>query len=233
MLNLFNSDKRMIESTSKTKMIQNQMYDEKYLDQKLKLRNTKGGRGKKKKGRKKKIKQEFLQDKVDEQANMEKVCRLCMREQPIYFYGTEDHVKSLPDRVLTPLLRDLKQDMENKASYLRYLKVSAKHCQPCSCIGDLHQYCITAQVIRSRRIYCNRCGEAFNLVVKREKACTGKFMTLLIKYFLLTLCMVGCAVGYLMLDAYVKTSFAKWRVDLEQEGEKIREFQNLNDKFYI
>ena len=58
-------------------------------------------------------------------------------------------------------------------------------------------------------------------------------MTLLIKYFLLTMLMVLCAVGYLMLDAYVKTNFAKWRDDLEQEGERIREFQNLNDQFYI
>ena len=61
------------------------------------------------------------------------MCRLCKRETPLYFYQQEDIVKRLPERALTQLTLDLKSDMEAKANYLKYLKISAKFLKPCSC----------------------------------------------------------------------------------------------------
>lgn len=70
----------------------------------------------------------------DEQAiNETKVCKLCNRETPLYFYQQEDVVKRLPERSLTQLLSELKEDMDEKANYLKYLKISAKFINPCGC----------------------------------------------------------------------------------------------------
>jgi len=61
------------------------------------------------------------------------VCKLCNRETPLYFYQQEDVVKRLPERSLTQLLSELKEDMDEKANYLKYLKISAKFINPCGC----------------------------------------------------------------------------------------------------
>ena len=58
-------------------------------------------------------------------------------------------MKRLPERSLTKLLVDLKADMEAKADYLKYLKISAKFLQPCMCYDKyVHSYCMTARIIR-------------------------------------------------------------------------------------
>ena len=52
--------------------------------------------------------------------------------------------RRLPERALTQLLSDLKTDMEAKANYLKYLKISAKFISPCNCKSRMvHSYCIT------------------------------------------------------------------------------------------
>lgn len=84
-----------------------------------------------------------------EESSVAKVCQLCNRDTPLYFYQQEDVVKRLPERALTKLLADLKSDMEAKANYLKYLKISAKFLHPCSCKQRLeHSYCLTALIIR-------------------------------------------------------------------------------------
>ena len=86
----------------------------------------------------------------EEDINESKSCKLCNREQPLYFYQQEDIVKRLPERALTQLLSDLKEDMEAKANYLKYLKISAKFINPCGCTNNMvHSYCMTAKIIRS------------------------------------------------------------------------------------
>ena len=87
------------------------------------------------------------------------VCKLCMREQPLYFYQQEDIIRRLPDRSLTKLNSQMKQDLESQQAYLKYLKVSAKFCQPCECPRKrVHTYCQTAQIILNQRIYCEKCA---------------------------------------------------------------------------
>lgn len=71
------------------------------------------------------------------------ICRLCNREQPLYFYQQEDVIKRLPERSLTKLTLKMKQDLlDKKLNYLKYLRVSAKFCDPCQCARrKVHTYC--------------------------------------------------------------------------------------------
>jgi hypothetical protein len=62
-------------------------------------------------------------------------------------------VRRLPERSLTKLLLLLKEDMQKKAAYLKYLKVSAKFIEACDCEEKVHAYCLTAQVTRSQKIH--------------------------------------------------------------------------------
>ena len=115
-------------------------------------------------------------------------------------------VKRLPERSLTPLLIELKNDMDQKAEYLKYLKISAKFISPCACkTSDVHSYCQTASIIRSKCIFCKKCGYAYDLFIKQEKMCSGKLLSLLFKYFLFMLIMFFFAALFLVLDAYLKT----------------------------
>ena len=59
-------------------------------------------------------------------------------------------IKRLPERFLSPLLKNLKKDYINKRQYLKYLRINAKFIQACRCEDKInHAYCITALVVRS------------------------------------------------------------------------------------
>lgn len=104
----------------------------------------------------------------------------------------------------------MKQDLMLKLSYLKYLKVSAKFCQPCECPHKkVHVYCQTAQIIRSQRIYCEKCAGQYNLYIKEERVCSSKFVALLVKYFLFTLLLLTVTAAFLMLDGYLKMRHAQ------------------------
>lgn len=49
-------------------------------------------------------------DQEDDETSL--ICKLCMREQPLYFYQQEDIVRRLPERSLTKLLTQMKHDLE-------------------------------------------------------------------------------------------------------------------------
>ena len=53
------------------------------------------------KGKKKNRKGDQLAMKKEEEVNEQKLCKLCNRETPLYFYQQEDVVKRLPERALT------------------------------------------------------------------------------------------------------------------------------------
>lgn len=44
----------------------------------------------------------------------EKICDLCQRPRPIFVVDTDDMIKRLPERFLSPLLKSLKKDFNNK-----------------------------------------------------------------------------------------------------------------------
>ena len=57
---------------------------------------------------------EELEKNVLEQDMQEKICDLCQRPRPIFVVDTDDMIKRLPERFLSPLLKSLKKDFNNK-----------------------------------------------------------------------------------------------------------------------
>ena len=97
---------------------------------------------------------------------------------------------------------------------MKYIKVSARFCQPCQCPRKkVHVYCQTAQIIISQRIYCEKCGGQYNFLIKEERVCSSKFIYLLVKYFALTLLLIAITAGLLILDGYLKNLHAKKNPD--------------------
>ena len=57
---------------------------------------------------------EEIEKNVLDQDQMEKICDLCQRPRPIFVVDTDDMIKRLPERFLSPLLKSLKKDFNNK-----------------------------------------------------------------------------------------------------------------------
>ena len=103
----------------------------------------------------------------------------------------------------------MKSDLQSKMAYLKYLRVSAKFCEPCDCPRRrVHKYCQTAQIIKNQRIYCEKCAAQYNLFIKEERVCSGKLISLLFKYLFFTLLLILATAGILVLDGYLKTRHA-------------------------
>ena len=98
----------------------------------------------------------------------------------------------------------MKRDLENKASYLMYLRVSTKFIQACECLEPLHSYCVTAKIIRTQSIFCERCKEPYRLFIKEEKMCSSRLFKLLALYFVVLISSIAIAVGIIILDGYLK-----------------------------
>jgi len=80
-----------------------------------------------------------------EQDQAEKICDLCQRPRPIFVVDTDDMIKRLPERFLSPLLKSLKKDFNNKRQYLKFLRINAKYIKACNCEDKQHHaYCVTA-----------------------------------------------------------------------------------------
>ena len=124
----------------------------------------------------------------------------------------------------------MKQDLQAKQAYLKYLKVSAKFCQPCECPRKkVHTYCQTAHIIKNQRIYCDKCYGQYNLFIKEERVCSSKFVALLVKYFLFTLLLIVVTTGFLMLDGYLKMLHAKQNPEAAEISRENLEAQAQNN----
>lgn len=94
---------------------------------------------------------------------------------------------------------------------------------------DVHSYCQTASIIRSKVIYCKKCGEAYDLFIKQEKMCSGKLLSLLFKYFLFLMIMLFFAASFLVLDAWLKTVEAQRNpVDAKETFDRLKKERNSN-----
>ena len=61
------------------------------------------------------VKQGEQRDKEMEERNKEeKICDLCQRHRPVFIAETDDMIRRLPERFLSPLLKSLKKDFNNK-----------------------------------------------------------------------------------------------------------------------
>lgn len=134
----------------------------------------------------------------------------------MFFFQNDDQVKRLPERTLSPLLLDLKQDMQRKKEYLKYLKVSTKFIEACSCDQHVHQYCLSAQVTKQRKIFCSQCGDHYKYWIKEEKICNSKLLKLIASYIVFFILVLLCTVGVMMIDGYLK--LRKFQEGLEESG---------------
>ena len=107
----------------------------------------------------------------------------------------------------------MKTDLENKASYLMYLRVSTKFIHACECEDPVHSYCITAKIIRTQSIFCDRCKESYRLFIKEEKMCSSRLFKLLALYFAVLIASSGVAVGVIILDGYLKSNYVNGHPD--------------------
>ena len=93
----------------------------------------------------------------------------------------------------------------------------------------MHAYCLTASIIREEKIYCAKCGDAYNLFIKQERVCSGKLVSLLVKYFIFLLLMLLCAALFLIVDAYLKTLNAEKEPEVALETiEKLQKEREEN-----
>ena len=138
------------------------------------------------------VKQGEQRDKDMEERNREEaVCDLCQRPWPIFVAETDEMIKRLPERFLSIFLRSLKKDFNKKRQYLKFLRISVKFVKACDCeMKNTHQYCLTAQVVRSQRIYCKDCGAYYHLYVKSEKLCSSQLFAVVGRYIFLFILLI-------------------------------------------
>ena len=141
--------------------------------------------------------------------NTMKVCKLCKRQTPLYFWSNDEQFNRLHDRSLTPLLKDMKVD-STKNQYLKYFRVKQNFIQPCNCKSNkVHAYCMTARIVYDKQIICEKCGCYYKLSIKKEKVCSGKFLQLCLKYIMIMIVLLLAAFVALIQDAYLKHRYAK------------------------
>ena len=157
----------------------------------------------KRKNREKQIKDNVIE--YDDQAGI--LCKLCTKELPIQFYKNEDLIKRMPDRMMSPFLQSMKQDLFKKAPYLKYLRISSKFIRPCLCKSPVHTYCITAQVIRSGKVICPKCQGQYKIFVKEEQVCSRQLITLIGKYLLMIFVAIAFFAVIITIDSFAKFNY--------------------------
>lgn len=136
----------------------------------------------------------------------EKNCYLCNGDL-LYIVITQDK----PEKTLALFVRELRNDYYSGCEYIKVLKVSQHFVEPCACrdLPAVHAYCMTAKIIRSQHINCDRCRQYYRLYIKQEKICTGKFVQTLTRYACLFFLIIFFAAFFLVLNSYLQSSNSK------------------------
>jgi len=120
-------------------------------------------------------------------------------------------VDRLPEQTITRLFRLLREDLRNgnNGLYLKFVRVTASFIKnPCACSKkQVHTYCLTAFVINSRKIYCEKCRLHYHLWISSEAICNQRFLTKLVQYIVVTLLLLLLTVASLVLDGYLKFKY--------------------------
>ena len=103
----------------------------------------------------------------------------------------------------------MKEDMEKKAPYLKYLKVSSKFIDACNCLDQVHSYCLSALVTRRKKIYCQTCYEPYKYYIKEEKVCNSKLFKIIAIYLVVFLVSIITTTGLMIFDGYLKYNHIK------------------------
>lgn len=56
----------------------------------------------------------IFEDKVNVGQEEEKICPLCARNRPVFVVDSDNMIKRMPERHLSPLLKNIKKDFNNK-----------------------------------------------------------------------------------------------------------------------
>lgn len=143
---------------------------------------------------------EKLQEDMDQ-----KICSLCDRNRPVFVVDSDNMIKRMPERYLSPLLKSLKLDLKNNRMYLKYLRIKINFINPCQCTKKIvHSYCQTAKVVRQQKIYCEDCGAYYHLFVKGEKLCSSHLQTVFGRYICYFIMLIIFAQSTLLLDSLLK-----------------------------
>ena len=99
--------------------------------------------------------------------HQDELCLFCERNRPIFMVDSDDMILRMQERFLPLFLKNLKADYLAGKQYLKYLKINSKLIHVCDCDWKkIHAYCITAHVLRTKKIYCKDCYAHFYLYVK-------------------------------------------------------------------
>ena len=120
-------------------------------------------------------------------------------------------VSRTSEQSMTKFYRQLRGDIMagKRGKYLQYIRVSASFVTACKCERSAHIYCITAKVLRTRKIYCERCLCHYNLYIRQENICSNRLLGRLTSWILLVLLLVFVTGALLVLDGFLKFNHAK------------------------
>mmetsp|Transcript_39658 Transcript_39658/g.60742 ORF Transcript_39658/g.60742 Transcript_39658/m.60742 type:complete len:186 (-) Transcript_39658:157-714(-) len=96
----------------------------------------------------------------------------------------------------------------NHKEYFKLLKINSKFISICDCPRRYyHQYCASANVFRTKRIFCSNCFCYYHLHVKREKLISTKNLKQIFKLFLIYIFFQALVIGFMSLDGYLKEKY--------------------------
>jgi hypothetical protein len=146
-------------------------------------------------------------DEEDDHVNhQEEVCVFCERNRPIFLVDSDDMILRMQERFLPQFLKNLKQDFLANKQYLKYLKINSKLIHVCNCDWKkIHAYCITAHVLRTKKIYCKDCYCHFYLYVRSQRLLTTEMVGDMTKYILIFMAFCGFIYGVYYFDNLLKT----------------------------
>ena len=106
--------------------------------------------------------------------------------------------------------RDLKKSSKKyeRGVYLKYLNCSSKFIQPCNCGFKVHSYCMTVQVIQTRKIACPYCENHYNFSIKRSHGLLAAVLGVMAHYIVMLISIFTAACLFLLADGYLKHKHA-------------------------
>ena len=128
---------------------------------------------------------------------------------------------------MTKFYRQLREDLRagKRGKYLEYIRVSATFVKECNCDrGQVHMYCITAKVLRTRKIYCERCLCHYNLKIRQENICSNRLLGSLTSWILMVLLLIFITGALLVLDGFLKFNHAKQNPEQAEQTRERLEF---------
>ena len=113
-------------------------------------------------------------------------CMLCNRDKPVFFVDNDDTIKDINDQHMPRFLKQLHTDYLSNMNYFQFLRLKPNSIIICNCNPKrhAHTYCITAYVLRTKRIHCKDCKSYYRLQVKSEKSSAVGLMRSLVPVIL-------------------------------------------------